>query len=172
MPTALMLAASAASGMSPGWILRGLQGFCLRLRGSTRRSSICSLLTQFSKLFLENIDPESAERSAGAKAARAPGFGPPSVSGGPNPPFAADERPCFGPLSSFSSQTCLCSSEQAKGQPRRNVRANETTKVERIVLELETRGDSRTMFRLLTRQRYRRGEPDGGSGACPRRRDS
>jgi hypothetical protein len=29
------------------------------------------------------------------------------------------------------------------------VRANETTKVERIVLELETPGDSRTMFRLL-----------------------
>jgi len=29
------------------------------------------------------------------------------------------------------------------------VRANETTKVERIVLELETPGDSRTMFRPL-----------------------
>jgi hypothetical protein len=29
------------------------------------------------------------------------------------------------------------------------VRANDTTKVERIVLELETPGDSRTMFRLL-----------------------
>lgn len=29
------------------------------------------------------------------------------------------------------------------------MRANETTKVERIVLELETPGDSRTMFRLL-----------------------
>lgn len=29
------------------------------------------------------------------------------------------------------------------------MRANETTKVERIVLELETPGNSRTMFRLL-----------------------
>ena len=36
----LMLAASAASDISPGWILRGLRGFALRMRGSTRRSSI------------------------------------------------------------------------------------------------------------------------------------
>jgi hypothetical protein len=40
MPTALTLAAKAASDISPGWILRGLPGFALMMRGSTRRSSI------------------------------------------------------------------------------------------------------------------------------------
>ena len=36
----LDVAASAASDISPGWILRGLPGFFLMMRGSTRRSSI------------------------------------------------------------------------------------------------------------------------------------
>jgi hypothetical protein len=40
MPTTLMLAASAASDISPGWILRGLPGFFFSVRGSTRRNSI------------------------------------------------------------------------------------------------------------------------------------
>ena len=64
------------------------------MRGSTRRSSICSLLVS------SHRGSSSKTKSVRARASRpgqrrreAPGFGPPSVSGGTNPPFAADGRP-------------------------------------------------------------------------------
>jgi hypothetical protein len=66
-----------ASDISPGWMFRGLRGFVLRQRGSTRRSSICSLR------FSSHRGLSSITKSARARAYRpgqrrreAPGSGP------------------------------------------------------------------------------------------------
>src|SRR5271165_2725209 len=77
MPMAPMLAASAASDISSGWIFRGLPGFFLRIRGSTRRSSICSLLVSSqSRDFLEDKTRRARAVRPGQRRREAPGFGP------------------------------------------------------------------------------------------------
>ena len=72
---ALMLAASAASDISPGWMFRGLRGFFFRHAGIDA--------TQFhlftpgfisSRVFLEDEIRQSAGVPAGAKAARSAGI--------------------------------------------------------------------------------------------------
>src|SRR5271166_1985478 len=67
MPMAPMLATSAASDISPGWIFRGLPGFFLRQRGSTRRSSICSLLVSSDRGLSSKTKPGERGRTGRGK---------------------------------------------------------------------------------------------------------
>ena len=74
MPRALMLAPSAVSDSSPGWILRGLWAFALGF--GDRRVAVPSEFSwsQAFEDFLEDETQESAGDPAGAKAALSAGI--------------------------------------------------------------------------------------------------
>ena len=128
-------------------------GFCGGCRGyfavcGDRRVAVPSEFSWF-QLFEDFLEDETGRARAirpGQRRRVAPGSGPPSEAAGRTHPLRRTGVPCF--QSFFLRHQCDFAAQARERRKDRGMLVSDATKVKRVVVELETPDDSRTMFQL------------------------